>query len=81
MGTGIFVRGGEVCKEVLVSLPNIDVVDDFLPLTLGCTDIILGIKWLGSLGKMQMNWGELTMRFKVDGATIVLRGDSSSIKS
>lgn len=41
MGTGMVVRGGEVCKVVVVSLPKIDVVDDFLPLTLRCTDIIL----------------------------------------
>lgn len=41
MGTGLSVRGGGICKGVTVSLPSIDIVDDFLPLQLGCTDVIL----------------------------------------
>lgn len=28
-----------------------------------------------------MNWGELTMRFEVNGETVVLQGDSSLMKS
>ncbi|XP_022864273.1 uncharacterized protein LOC111384242 [Olea europaea var. sylvestris] len=56
MGTGLSVRGGGICKGVTVSLPSIDIIDDFLPLQLGCTDVILGMKWLGSLAKMQVNW-------------------------
>lgn len=48
-----------------VSLSYIDVVEDFLPLKLGCPDVILGMKWLETLGRMQVNWDTLTMRFKV----------------
>lgn len=33
---------------MVMSLPQIDVVEDFLPLKLGCTDVILGMNWLGT---------------------------------
>lgn len=65
----------------MVSLPNIDVVEDFLPLKLGCTDVILGMKCLETLGRMELNWGTLTMHFKAGGETIVLQGDPSLDKT
>lgn len=62
---------------MVVSLPQVDVEEDFLPLKLGCTDVILGMKWLGTLGKMQVNWGTLTMSFRVGDKTVVLQGNPS----
>lgn len=50
MGTGLAVQGAEVCKGVHLLLPNIEVVEDFLPLDLGSSDVILGMKWLSTLG-------------------------------
>lgn len=55
MGTGLSVKGRGICKGVVISLLGLEVTKDFLPLELGCTDVILGMKWLGSLGKMQVN--------------------------
>lgn len=56
---------------------DIEVVEDFLLLKLGYTDVILGMKWLESLGKMQVNWEALTMHFKVSGEIFLLQGDPS----
>lgn len=56
-GNGVVSKGGGICKGVVVLLPNIDVIEDFLPVKLGCTDVILGMKWLETLGRMQVNWG------------------------
>ncbi|GKC76585.1 retrotransposable element Tf2 [Tanacetum coccineum] len=44
---------------------ELQVVDDFLPLELGSAgaDVILGIKWLQTLGEMVVNWKELNMAF------------------
>lgn len=81
MEMGLAVNVGGVCRGVVVSLPQIDIVEDFLPLKLGCTDVILGMKWLETLGKMQVNLGTLTMHFKVEEETIVLQGDPSLDKS
>ena len=43
MGTGLSVKGEGVCRGVLVSLQEIDIVEDFLPLELGSADLILEI--------------------------------------
>ena len=33
------------------------------------------MKWLESLGGMQVNWKNLTMRFQVGGISVILKGD------
>lgn len=53
------------------------VEDDFLPLELGSSDIILGMQWLRKLGEMKVNWQTLTMTFNMVGVTVTLQGDPS----
>ena len=55
MGTGMAVRGKRICKGVIVEMQGLTVVEDFLPLTLGSTDVILRMQWLGTLGTMKAN--------------------------
>ena len=55
MGTGAAVKGKGVCRGVILTLQNIEIVVDFLPLELGSADVILGMQWLESLGGMQVN--------------------------
>ena len=64
-----------MCKGVALSTQNIEIVDDFLPLDLGSADVILGMKWLESLGGTHVNWKLLAMSFKVRGITVTLQGD------
>ncbi|KAJ9700614.1 hypothetical protein PVL29_006091 [Vitis rotundifolia] len=54
MGTGISVKR-----------KGLTVVEDFLPLELGSTDVILGMPWLGTLGDVEVNWKMLTMKIKM----------------
>lgn len=63
LGTGLSVKGEGVCRGVIVTLQEIEVVEDFLPLELGNSDMILGIKWLETLGVMTVNWKNLSMKF------------------
>nr|XP_043616078.1 uncharacterized protein LOC122587997 [Erigeron canadensis] len=77
MGNGIIERSQGICKGVHISLPDIQVVDDFLPLELGGTDVILGMKWLETLGEMTVNWKELTMEFYEGDRRVFLKGDPS----
>lgn len=64
-----------VCKGKVLKLQNITIVEDCLPLLLGSTDVILGIKWLATLGETRDDWKNLTICFELGGQTIVLRGD------
>lgn len=41
-------------------MQGLTIVEDFLPLELGSTDVVLGMQWLGSLGNLQVNWKRLT---------------------
>nr|GEW78768.1 ankyrin repeat-containing protein [Tanacetum cinerariifolium] len=54
-----------ICKGLVVVFPEIQVFEDFLPLELGSTDAILGIKWLQTLRDVKMNLKLLTMKFMV----------------
>nr|GEW03432.1 putative mitochondrial protein [Tanacetum cinerariifolium] len=62
---GETTRSKGIYKGLVVVFPKIQVFEDFLPLELGSTDAILGIKWLQTLGDVKMNWKLLTMKFMV----------------
>ncbi|XP_010523379.1 PREDICTED: uncharacterized protein LOC104801738 isoform X2 [Tarenaya hassleriana] len=63
LGTGMKVKGKGVCKAVRLQLQHIEVVEDFLPLELGSADMILGVQWLQKLGKVQMDFQDLELKF------------------
>ena len=81
MGSGMVVQGVGVWKGVTLTLQNVEVVEDFLPLELGRLDVILGMKWLATLGETQVDWGSLIMKFRAGGATITLHGDPNLSKT
>ena len=74
MGTGHSVHGQGVCKGVCLVLPGMEVVDDFLPLELGSSNVILGMQWLHTLGTTMVNWSTLTMKFRVGMTSLTLQG-------
>lgn len=67
LGTGGKVRTKGICADVKLDLGALRVVTDFLPLELGGADVILGIKWLETLGNMKMNWRSMVMKFELGG--------------
>lgn len=56
-------------------------MEDFLPLQLISSDVILKMQWLRTLGGMQTNWEELTIRFKIGDIAVTMRGDPSLSKT
>lgn len=66
-----------MCKGVVLTLQNIEIMEDFLLLELGSTDVILGMQWLETLRGMQVNWKALTMKFRISGIAVTLQGDPS----
>ncbi|XP_028553363.1 uncharacterized protein LOC114580335 [Dendrobium catenatum] len=74
MSTKKVERGQGICRVVL-TIHGIQVREDFLPLELGSTNVILGMKWLQTLRETKDNWGALMMKLMVDGRKMVIRGD------
>lgn len=68
LGNGESIRGEGVCRGLKLQLDGgIEVVEDFLPLQLGSSDIILGIQWLEKLGMVLTNWKTQVMTFEYKG--------------
>nr|KAJ0228165.1 hypothetical protein LSAT_V11C100046520 [Lactuca sativa] len=77
LGTGESVTGRGNCQGVLIHIQGLDIREDFLPLTLGNSDVILGIQWLEKLGAVTTNWKTQVMKFQIEGHGVTLRGDPS----
>lgn len=75
VGTRTTLKGQGICCRVILELPEVTVVEDFLPIELNDLDVILGMKWLQSMGKMKTDWPALTMSFIRGDKWIMLRGD------
>ncbi|PKU74134.1 hypothetical protein MA16_Dca026394 [Dendrobium catenatum] len=80
MGTGKVEMGRGVCKEVVLKIQGIQVKEDFLPMELGSTDVILGMKWLCTLGETKINWGTLKMELVI-GVRRMIQGDAGLTKA
>lgn len=52
-----------------------------MPLELGGVDVILGMKWLYSLGEIEMDSKNLTMVFYHENIKVVIRGDPNLTKA
>lgn len=82
LGNGEAIRGDGVCRGVRLQLDGgLEVEEDFLPLQLGSSDIILGIQWLEKLGMVLTNRKTQVMKFEIKGEPITLVGDPSLVKS
>lgn len=74
MGSGVAMSEKRVCKSVVLSLKELMIVEDFLPLDLSGVDIILGMKWLFTLSVTKVDWRMLTM-------CVANEGDSNLTKA
>ncbi|KAI0519064.1 hypothetical protein KFK09_006504 [Dendrobium nobile] len=81
MGTGKAEMGRGICKGVVLKIQGIQVKEDFLPLELGSTDVILGMKWLQTLGETKINWGTLRIKLRKGGRKMVIQGDAGLTKA
>nr|GEX58012.1 hypothetical protein [Tanacetum cinerariifolium] len=80
--TGVVLGNGKsetsvgMCHGLKLKLPGLVVIDDFYPLELGSTDVILGMKWLRQLDDTRINWKKLTMTFQHEGEQVTLHGEA-----
>ncbi|XP_074377189.1 uncharacterized protein LOC141718709 [Apium graveolens] len=77
LGTEESVQGKGECRSVVLQLQGITIIENFLPLSLGISDLILGIQWLEKLGTISTNWKTQTMKFLLGGETVTIKGNPS----
>lgn len=77
VGTGIVVTGNGVCKRVPLTVQSVDLTNDFIVLEPGSVDIILGVQWLRTLGKCEVDWEEQTLSYLSNGVKCTLQGDKT----
>lgn len=75
VGTGLQVQGSSVCKNVLLQLQEIQIESDFILFEPGGADMILGVQWLRTLGKCEVDWEEKILSFVTSSWRVTLRGD------
>ena len=63
LGNGDQVPTVGICQGVHLHLQGVEIVEDFIPLKLGSTDVILGIQWLETLGGTFVNWKIQVLKF------------------
>lgn len=82
LGNGDAIRGEGVCKGITLYLNGgLEIVEDFLPLKLGSSDVILGIAWLEKLGMVLTYWKAQVMKFEIHGEPYTLVGDPSLVQA
>ena len=75
LGNGERIQGERECKALCVEVPGLTIMEDFLILELGNSDVIIGLQWLEKSGKISTDWKKQVMRFSWEGHTVELRGD------
>ncbi|GAU37038.1 hypothetical protein TSUD_207440 [Trifolium subterraneum] len=80
LGDGHKIASKGVCEGMVILVGEIEIAVDALVLDLGGLDVILGVSWLSTLGKVMMDWKFLTMQFTYQGKQIVLKGGEEQHK-
>lgn len=75
LGTGVSVQSSGVCENVQITLQGLSFTADFIELELGLVDVILGMHWLCTLGKCQIDWENHIYEFWYEGKQVSLKGD------
>ena len=68
-------KGEGVCCGVKMLVQGILIEEKFFLMELGGTEVILGMDWLSSLGKIEADFQEMTLKWKVDGKALGISGD------
>lgn len=75
------VQTTSVCKNLQWLLQGTTFASDFLLLPLGNVDIVLGVQWLNTLGRILFDFKNRTIEFSYQGKKHVLRGATNQLKS
>ncbi|GAU14480.1 hypothetical protein TSUD_250200 [Trifolium subterraneum] len=74
LGDGHKVTTQGMCKGIKMKMGDLEVVVDAWVLELGGMDMVLGVSWLSTLGKVVMDWKAMTMQFSINDQMVKLQG-------
>lgn len=77
LGTGITVNGTGVCRGVKFGLLALEDTPDFIMMELGQLDMIVGVQWIHTLGRCEVDWETHEISFVFKGKHVRLYGDAS----
>ncbi|MCH87949.1 enzymatic polyprotein, partial [Trifolium medium] len=80
MGDGHRIVSKGVCRGVKINLGQIEVKVDAIVLELGGLDMVLGVAWLSTLGKVMMDWKTLSMQFWQGNNEVKLQGQAINVR-
>ena len=66
---------------MVLTLQELTIVESFLPFELGSIDLVLGMQWLGRVGRMEVDWHDLEMIITLGTMKVTLKGDPSIRRS
>ncbi|VFQ60773.1 unnamed protein product [Cuscuta campestris] len=76
VGNGDFLWCAYACPQTAVSLQGHEFLIDLYLLEIHGTDMVLGVQWLQTLGKVSHDYAQMTMEFVWQGKPITLQGDT-----
>ena len=76
VANGDQLQCAKIYKFVPMEIQGYKFHTSMYPLELQGSDMVLGVQWLQSLGRVIHDWKNLTMEFTMDGKEHVIRGDA-----
>ena len=75
LGNGVMLKVARLCTGVKFQLNTTTFSSKFIALELGSVDVILGVKWLATLGKCEVDWRLQEFSLVYEGVQVTLYGD------
>lgn len=76
LGNEVSIPAGGVCKDVKLEMQGLVFKIDCIALDLGKVDLVLGVQWLRSLGKCEIDWFTQEWSFIHEGKRVMLTGET-----
>ncbi|XP_072054839.1 uncharacterized protein [Arachis hypogaea] len=77
VGNGAIEHGLGGCEKVELLVQEISIVEDFLVIELGRSEVVLGAGWIASLGIFEGDYNALSLSWMLNGKKVTLHGDPS----
>lgn len=81
VGDGRKIKSEGVCKQLVLQVQGLKILQDFFIFELRGVDVVLGMEWLAGLGKIRANFKELTLKVPTATGTQVLKGEPAMARS